>query len=724
MKNWQYLIGFAVFAVTLATFAPQKHAAAQDSSQFLIIADEANYDREKGVVVASGNVEIIYGDRTLIADRLSYDQRTDTVIASGNVIMLEPSGEIFFSDYVELSDEMKNGVIEKIGVLLTDDTRIAATGGRRIGGYRTEMVKAVFSPCKICRDHPDRPPLWRIRAQEIVHDRNKKSVSYRNASLEMFGVPIAYTPYLSHPDPTVKRKSGFLVPRFGTTVNSSRFAQIPYFWVISPDKDLTLDPIFTTTENVILSGEYRQRFDNGELEISSSGSKAERKSGTTESPILEGREFRGHIFSKGRFDHDDTWRWGFDVQRATDRTYFQKYPFFGGFGNTLTTNGFVEGFRGRNYAAANTYIFQDLRTDESLPDPPTILPMLDFSHVSEPNDIGGRWSLDANARVLFRNGGTDSRRLSVKPGFSIPYYADAGHVTTIGATVQADLYHVDRSSGSSTNDIAGRIFPQAKVDWRFPFFRQTGTVYQLFEPVVGVVVAPNGSNSDDIPNEDSNIINIDDTNLLSADRIPGLDRVESGQRAFYGLSGELHTADGGFATIFVGQSYRFRVDEDLSKAFGIEQQLSDYVGRVNFAPNDKVNVRYRFRADKDDLTALRSEVGFNFSAGRVRLSGDYTFVDAKAGTIDGADAEELRAGISSAIIKNWSVSANTVRDLKREESRSSNVSLVYNDVCFNFSATFSRRYTNIAEIGRADGVFFRLTFKHLGAVQVQEESPN
>ena len=141
-----------------------------------------------------------------------------------------------------------------------------------------------------------------------------------------------------------------------------------------------------------------------------------------------------------------------------------------------------------------------------------------------------------------------------------------------------------------------------------------------------------GANSSDIPNEESNIVNIDDTNLVSADRIPGLDRVESGQRAFYGLKGELHGVGGGFTTMFIGQSYRFHVDEDLSNTFGIEQHRSDYVGRIDVVPNENLDARFRFRADIENFTALRNELGFSLKSGPVKISGEYLFVDSKAGT--------------------------------------------------------------------------------------------
>ena len=156
----------------------------------LIMADELHYDEELGTVVASGNVEIIQGDRTLLADTISYNQKTDVVSASGNVVLHEPTGEVLFAEFVELRDELKNGIVENIRLLLSDDSRFAANKAERRDGNRTIMSKAVYSPCKSCKDHPERPVLWRLRAEKIEHDQEDREVRYRNVFLEMFDVPV------------------------------------------------------------------------------------------------------------------------------------------------------------------------------------------------------------------------------------------------------------------------------------------------------------------------------------------------------------------------------------------------------------------------------------------------------------------------------------------------------------------------------------------------------
>ncbi len=183
----------------------------------LLFADQLVYDQVKGIATATGNVEASQAGRVLRAERLTYYERTDTVVASGNVALLEPTGEVLFADYVELTDAFKNGVIHDIRMLFSDDSRMAANAAVRNDGNRTIMNKAVYSPCDLCQKDPTRPPLWQIKATRVIHNQSAQRVDYYDAILEFYGVPVAYTPYFSHPDPTVDRKTGFLVPDYGSS---------------------------------------------------------------------------------------------------------------------------------------------------------------------------------------------------------------------------------------------------------------------------------------------------------------------------------------------------------------------------------------------------------------------------------------------------------------------------------------------------------------------------
>lgn len=682
----------------------------RSGNDILFRADSVEQDRKLGIVTARGHVEIVHDNRILRADVVSYNQHADLLTATGNVTLMEPTGEVVFADHVELSGDFKNGAIENIRMLLADNSRVAAVDGRRIGGNITELDKAVYSPCRECV-MPDGTPLWQVKAVKVVHDRSAQIVEYRDAWMEFMGVPVAYTPYLSHPDPSVKRKSGFLVPRYGNDSELGVVVEVPYFFNIAPDKDATLRPIFTSEEGPVLAGEYRQRFVDGKLRTDLSLTHGSTPSGRD--------EFRGHVFGETRFDLNDTWRAGADVQLASDDTYLRRYNFSAL--DTLTNSAFVEGFRGRNYARAEGFFWRGLRQNDDPGMTPMVAPLVEYSFVGEPGRFGGRWGADANLMVLTRRDGTDSRRLSLRTGWELPHIDSTGQVWRLFADLRTDAYWVDdvREPGSAPGDLSsgltGRVFPEVGLDWRYPFARASGSVTQIIEPVAGVILSPNGGNPDKIPNEDSQDFEIEDTNLISRNRFTGLDRVESGHRAYYGLHLSVNGASG-YSDAFIGQSYRLRRDTSFAAASGLDKNFSDIVGRVNIRPNLPANLLYRFRIDKDSLTARRSEVLATLGPPAFRLSFDYAFFGQGTGSGEFSNREEITAGASSHLNKSWTAFASTRRDLEANKSLSYQFGLQYSCDCFTFSVDYTRTFTQDRDIQPSEKFFFRLIFKNLGSV--------
>ena len=728
----------AVLALVLGGLAPDAGAALNEEAfdlaarkqagQAVISADEITYDESLGAVNARGNVEIAHGERILLADSVRYDQRADTVVASGEVVLLEPNGEVIFADYVELSDEMRSGVIENIRILLADDSRFAANGARRIDGTKTVMRRAVYSPCNVCAAEPDRPPVWQIKAGTIVHDQETRDVTYSNAWLELYGVPVAYTPYLTHPDPTVDRRSGLLTPRFGTSTLFGAYIRTPYFWEITDSVDVTIEPIVTTKQPPILSLEYRQRFNSGSFETSGSVTRADRETGDSADPTIEKDVTRGHLFSEARFDLNDDWRWGFDYRRATDRTYLDRYDFFGDPGETLESSLFLEGFHGRSYSNANIIGYQDLRLTDPV-DEPLVLPMIDHNLITEADRLGGRWSLDSNFRSTMRDdGGPNTRRLSLKGGYLASFIADIGLVTTVSASLQADAYHLDRANidGQQENNAwETRGVPRLAAELRYPFVRGADGIRQLVEPVVAVIAAPNIKNPANIPPEDNPGFELDDTNLFQEDRIPGLDRVETGQRVVYGMRGGLYGERGGRLTGFVGQSYRLDDNGAMASEIGIEQGRSDYVGRLEAAPNKYLDLLYRFRAAEDDLQILRSELGVTVGPPAFKVTGDYIFIASEASAGLFPDREELSVEFTSQLSDFWSMGLHMRRDLTSTGGTLEHgVRITYEDECFKLDASFKRDFTSSTDIEEENIFSVELVFKNLGNVTAKQSQVN
>jgi LPS-assembly protein len=704
----------AALALLTALCGPVRaQTAAPEDSPVLFRADQVSHDRDLGVVVATGHVEMTHGPRVLMADTVSYNQRADLVTATGNVSLLEPTGDVVFADHVELSGDFREGVIENIRILMSDDARIAAVGGRRTAGNITEMRKAVYSPCRTCAGRTTGTPIWQIKAVKVVHNQEEKIIEYTDAFMEFFGIPVAYTPYLSHPDPTVKRKSGILTPRYGSDSELGLLLEVPYYIDIAPDKDATLRPIVTGNEKVVLAGEYRQRFTDGKLKLDTSLTHASKDKGED--------ELRGHFYADTDFDLNDTWRTGAQVRLTSDDTYLQRYRFDSE--DVMENHLFLEGFRGRNYAALQGYHWRGLRANDDPSLTPIVVPLGDYNFVGEPGPGGGRWEIDANMLVLTRTGGTDSRRLSLTTGWRLPHIGRAGDVYNLRASLQTDAYFADkvevptRSSSDTESGFASRAFPRMGMDWRFPFARTGAETTQIIEPVAGIALSPNGGNSSRIPNEDSQDFEFDDTNLLSANRFTGLDRVEGGQRIYYGMRFGVYGASGGATSMFVGQSYRPRKDDTYANGSGLEDHFSDIVGRVKVKPISPVSLEYRFRLDKDDLSPRRNEVSFSIGPKALNISGNYLFIDDSTAVDEFGAREELSGQISSRVTNDWEVTAFTRRDLEEDQTLNFGFGLTYLCDCFKATLSFTRTFTQDRDVKPSDTILLRLEFKNLGQVE-------
>lgn len=687
----------------------------------LLSADRVSFDEELGLVVASGHVEISQEDRILHADTVTYNQRTDTVTASGNVSLLEPTGEVLFGNFFELSGGLKDGVAQDFRLLLTDKSRFAAAGARRSGGVITEMAKGVYSPCELCKEDPERAPLWQVKAARIVHDETEHEIYYQDATMEMYGVPVAYTPYFSHPDPTVKRKSGFLAPSYGTDSQLGALTRIPYFWVIDGDKDATIAPIFTTKEGAVFDGEYRQRWGSGKIDLE--GSITDPGARDEFGNSKPGDQLRGHFHGDGVFNIDDDWRTGFDASRETNDTYLQRYKVLYRPPTVLTSNAYVEGFFDRSYNALNAWAFQDTRQSVLIKNSPNIAPIYDFNYVSEAGSYGQRWRLDANALDLFRSSGVDSRRLSQRTQWELPYTSSIGEIYTLTMSLETDGYATEHNValGNPTGapESTGRALPQAKFEWRYPWARQEGTTQELIEPRAAFIAGPQARNSTLIPNEDSLDFEFDDENLFSLNPFPGLDRAEGGERIVYGVSTGAYGARGGSTNAFFGQQYRFNKDDTFDPTSGLQDNLSDYVGRLQIHPLNYVDLTYRFRLSKRDLAPRRTEVmgrvGPNFlwlGANYVKLSQE---VPGQGLTI----VDQVGGNVNARFTNYWSATAGSQYDLQLDQPRSYYFGATYNDECFTLTIRAVRSIATNRDIRPSTTFLVQLIYKHLGDVSLK-----
>ena len=752
------MLGAAIPATAQFTFGGGAH---QDKdAPILFRADEIQYDEQLALTIARGHVEISQNGQVLLADVVTYNQRTDTVTASGNVSLSQPTGEIVFADFMELRDSMTEGFAKNVRMLMADRSRLAANAMRRTNANHTELVRGVYSPCDLCTNDPSAPPLWQLKAREIDHDKELQLVEFRDAVMEIDGWPVFYSPYISTPDPSVKRASGFLTPSIGSSNTLGAHVTIPYYLVLGPDKDVTFAPRFYTKVGPLLEAEYRERFGNGTL--SATGSLNHSNVGSGSSSSSEGEQWRGHFDEHSVFDLNETYRTGLDIQRVSDQTYLLRFGFGNPLLNAMISRAYLEGFEPRASTDVNAYIFQPLLPGIGDSTQPIVLPVANRNWQSPPDPLGGRLNLNANILDIVREVGTQTRRLSVGSEWNRRFGDPLGGQYNFTVGVRGDGYSVSDLSAVSNPDlpsaffpangkpalaptptsfVTGRTFPQAGLVWSYPLVRRDDDTTRLIEPIIGGFAAPSSGNRRNIPDEDSLSYQFSDTDLFRRDRLAGYDILDTGQRVDYGTRFGYYEKEGGSYRLLIGQSYRAQPNPFLPPGSGAERRLSDVVGRVVLSPSSYLDLIYRFRFDPNPLMNRNQQVTASVGPPSLRVAGNFVYLPAQlqnevvtipttGQNVIYGKREQLSFSVTAKLTRYWSMQAAETINLTSSTTLVNNVpapqasssslygslAAIYQDECMAFIGTVTQSGIRNGDVTPGYSVLFSVVFKNLGEI--------
>ena len=731
----RFLLLAAVSVVALV--AGPRHAAAQlggalsgsktttpldRNEPVAFTAENFEYDRTNGIVTATGHVEAWQNDHVLRADKVTFDRNTNVAAASGNVVIVEPDGQVLFSDYAELTQGMREGVLKGMRSLLAENGKLIANGARRTDGKVNELTHAVYTTCNLCKTDPTKPPLWQLRAYTARQDIENKRIEYEDATLDMFGVPVAYLPYFSHADPSVRRASGFLVPTVGSSSHIGAFAALPYYWAIDEQQDVTLTPEVTSGSGEQLEAQYRRRFNNGNVEA------------TGAFAVDQGKP-NAYIFTKGTFSYDDEFRYGFNINRASSSTYLRDFQ-VQNYSSVLTSSAFIEGFGVGSYTKLDAIAYQGLATTITQSKLPYVLPRYEYSFFSEPI-FGGRFHFDTTDFNVIREQGTNTQRAGASLDYQKPFAGGLGEQYKV--TIHADMAAYAATSldqqptyGTAGSTETARAQPTIAAEMRWPFIRDGGTATgsQIVEPIVQLVAAPNAGAflRRNIPNEDSLDFEFTDQNLFAINRFPGIDRFEGGLRANVGLHASWVVGSTNVDAL-VGQSYKEHVDKSFPLLSGLNKRVSDVVARATITPATWFDLTARTRVDpqKGDIRfidtiasagvpLLRLSAGYFYSA-----TNPYFLYDQSPTTVPptGYPASyfiprnEVTLGASTQYGA-YKVSGFVRDDLNLHKLVSIGARGTYEDECFIFDVNLLRRYTSINNDNGGTTLLFQITLKTVG----------
>jgi LPS-assembly protein len=686
-------------------------------------ADNFEYDRNTGIVTATGHVEAWQNDHVLRADRITFDRNTNVAAASGNVVVVEPDGQVLFADYAELTQGMREAVLKGMRALLAENGKLAANGARRTDGEVNEMTHAVYTTCDLCKTDPAKPPLWQIRALTATQDLENHRIEYHDAFVDIYGLPVAYLPYLSQPDPSVRRASGFLVPSFGETSHVGTFLETPYFWAIDDNQDLTLSPFVASEGGQQLSAEYRRRFNNGVLVADAAGA------------LMQGHP-EGYIFSHGNFNYDDTWRYGFTFNRATNATYLADFR-VQNFSSVLTSSAFVEGFGVGAYTKLDAISYQGLVTSIVQAKLPFVLPRYEYSFFSEPDFLGGRFRFDTEDFNVVRQQGANTQRAGAMLDWQRPFHGALGEQYNV--TIHADVAAYNAtdanqqpSYGPSGSVSTARAQPTIAAMMRWPFERDGGSSgTQMVEPIVQLIAAPDAGRflNSRVPNEDSLDFDFSDASLFSLNRFGGIDRFEGGLRANVGVHASW-VINGMTVDSLVGQSYHQQNDTNVTPLLsGLNSHVSDVVARTIFTPASWLDIVARARVSPRNGDITFAEAVFSAGVPKLRVSGGYLYSDTNPYYLyDQAPSTELPTGYPASYFTprnevettvssqygRYKVTGTARYDVATGSLDTITARGTYEDECFIFDGSLFRRYTSINGDHGGTTILFQITLKTVG----------
>jgi LPS-assembly protein len=707
-----FIPAFVAACIALAGVAAQAKPATD--APVLLEADDLGYDTRNALVAASGNAEVIQDGYVILADRITYDQNTGMVRAEGNVAVAEPNGNVYFAEEAELQNEVKTGVIQYFRARLADNSLFVAREARKLNDTTTEMDYAVYSACKVCADDPDSAPMWQLKASKIRYDEAEQRIEYNNARMEVFGVPVLYAPYFSHASPDADRKSGFLIPNYSVSGNLGATLQMPYYANIAPQMDAVITPIFTSDEGPVLAGEFRHLTDRGRYELGGSITRPDRIDAFGQRN--GDQEWRGHVEGSGLFRLSPDWATGFDIKRASDDTYLRRYEF--GSEDLLISKAYVQGFRNRSFANIEAVGFQGLRAEDDSKVIPLIHPLIDMSHETEPGWNGSRFGATGNVLSLSRDTGSSSQRLSTSAYWRAPWVTEGGQVMELRTQLRADVYSVSDLAATTTSGaqdsydgVSGRLVPEIWFDWKYPLIRRFGSSNLTIEPTVNVVVGASGLNSDTIPNDDSLALEFSDSNLFSHNHYPGYDLVENGTRVNYGIRGQWDYNSRSRVLFLFGQNYHTDNNNLFPYSNNLDEEYSDYVGRVAWDLNSWMQLAYRFRLDTEDMGLKRSEVESRFYLDPLTLALNYVRVESDPYL---ENSEELRGSGRLRINDQWSWAMVGRRDFTEDGGMiSAGTGLEFRNECVTIATSINRYYIRDRDVEPSTSIKLQVFLRNL-----------
>ena len=666
-------------------------------------------------LIAAGGVVVWYQGARLVASRIVVDGPSGDLTIEGPIHLsrpgaVDPDAEaILIADSGQLDRELQDGIIRGARLVLARELQLAATELTRTGNGRTTTLRQVVaSSCQICASDPT--PLWEIRARSITHDAETRLLTFDHPQFRALGIPLAAVPFtVTAPDPTVERRTGFLRPEFRTTSGLGFGIKLPYFVTLGDHADVTVTPYVSANRTRTLELRYRQAWSNGVTEWNGAVSRDD----------IEAGETRGYLFGNALVDLPRDYRLGVQVQVASDRGYLLDYDITEA--DRLWSGFTVERVTRDKLFFGRVGNYHSLRDDEDNSTSPAQVADVIWQRSFSPRYIGGQaaleWSVHAHRRPSDQDQvGRDMARASVGLDWRRSEILAGGVVGAALAGIDADIYRI--AQDSRFDDLVARADPMVGVELRWPLIGGRDGATHLVEPVAQILYSPSG-NDDDIPNEDSRLVEFDEGNLFSDDRFPGWDAREGGLRANLGVTWTRMDPTGWSLALTGGRVLRADPEPAFPEGSALSGTSSDWLVAAQYDSGTGLAIANRALFD-DGLDMSRNELRLGWLRNDLQLSAGHLWLDGDDGNPERPTTSELAANVGWQIRDGWWGSAETRYDFVADRAQRASLDLTYRNECLTVDMGVSRRFTSSDSVRAETSLGLSV---RLGGFGTQEDLP-
>ena len=674
-------------------------------------ADNVVVNQADGSLFATGNVELKQANNTLRADEVTYYRNQNKAIARGNVVHIDGDGTVTNAAIMEIDTEFSHILAETIISNFTTGEWLSADQADRIAGDRGIFDASRFTPCK-CDFLNGERPLWDIKASQSVRNEKTQTITHYNMRMNVLNVPVGYLAFLSHPDWTVRRRSGVLTPSFIISSDLGFTPSIPYYQII----DETSDAEFTTYKyqyrGLGVKSRYRKLWDKAELNATVYTANVE--------TYKKNRELVGAVDATYASRIGNGWNIKANLRRASQDTFMRRYDFNDD--TSLKSTVMATRTIDNRYYSVEASDRQSLLASDKTLNEPTVLPSI-FYEKTEKGWRGNQlFRTELSAVQLDNDQGHDMARWSgifeVAEDFELPL-----GIANYEANITSNYYSIHTKPDSAATSLGDISFvtPALSVGWRLPIAVVGANRTAIFEPQARLAFIGGKDRTSAIPNRDASDYRIDEANLFLLNRYQGKDYILPGTRADIGVSATTNDNFFGDVSGFFGVSRR--LSEKTSAGLNTDQgdKDSDYVASLTVNPANSLNLRWSGRLSSKDLTVNESKTSLSSALGTGSLSMTHNQLAKAYFASSDDDREELSASYSQSLIGGWQFSATQLWDLSYGKTirKESTAALSWNggvQDCLYITINYEHDPVADRDVSAVDQLNFVIGFKNLGAI--------